>query len=142
MALREIFQRCLHRHTLFFSICNLSRLEQAVVGLVRDERVRQLAEILLQRAGDGVDVEVWVRDVVLPVLFEALLDDLDLAAAARFAVHALDVYATELDLVDAASYNGWDDAMFEFASFGEVRAKEDCLCVSWCSSSVLWFVPT
>lgn len=50
-------------------------------------------EILLERGGYSVDVEIWVRDVIVIGAFEAFLDLLDLRVAAGFAVNAFNVHA-------------------------------------------------
>lgn len=50
-------------------------------------------EILLERGGYGVDVEVWVRDVVVVGAFKAFFDLLDLCVTARLAVNTFNVHA-------------------------------------------------
>lgn len=50
-------------------------------------------EILLERGGYGVDVEVWVRNVIVVGAFEAFLDLQDLRVAAGFAVNAFNIHA-------------------------------------------------
>lgn len=69
--------------------------EEFVVDFVGDERVRQAAEVLLQRGRDGVDVEVGVGNVkvLLGRGFEAVFEYLDLAGTAGFAVDAFDVHS-------------------------------------------------
>lgn len=69
------------------------RLEQFVVDFEGDERGWKFVEVLLERGGYGVDVEVWVRDVIVVGAFEAFLDLLDLRVAAGFAVNAFNIHA-------------------------------------------------
>lgn len=61
-------------------------VEEFVVHVVGDERSREFAEVLLEGAGDGVDIKVRVRDVIVIGAFKAFFDLLDLAVAAGFAV--------------------------------------------------------
>lgn len=69
------------------------RLEQFVVDFEGDERGWKFVKVLLERGGYGVDIEVWVRDVVVVGAFEAFLDLLDLRVAAGFAVNAFNIHA-------------------------------------------------
>lgn len=69
------------------------RLEQSVVDVKGDEWGWKFVEILLERGGYGVDVEVWVGDVVVVGAFEAFLDLLDLCVAAGLAVNTFNVHA-------------------------------------------------
>lgn len=69
------------------------RLEQLVVDFKRDERGWKFVEILLECGGYGVNVKVWVRNVIVIGAFEAFLDLLDLRVAARFAVNAFNIHA-------------------------------------------------
>lgn len=76
---------------ILFDTCG--RLEQFVVDFKCDERGWKFVEILLERGSYGVDVEVWVRDVVVVGAFEAFLDLLDLCVAAGLAVNTFSVHA-------------------------------------------------
>lgn len=68
-------------------------LEEFIVDFVGDKRCGKLPKVLFEGGGDGVDIEVRVRDVVVVAAFKAFLDGLDLRVAAGFAVNAFDVHA-------------------------------------------------
>ena len=71
--------------------------EQFVVDIVGDERCGEFAKVLLESAGDGVDVEVRIRDVVIVGTFKAFFDPLNLAVASGFAIDSFEIHAYELD---------------------------------------------
>lgn len=109
------------------NVRQLAGFEERVVDVVGDEWCGQFAEVLLEGAGDGVDVEVWVGDVVAAgFLFEASLDGFYLAAAAGFAVDAFHVHAALFDFFDATGYDGRDEAFLEFAAELEIGAEKNC----------------
>ena len=70
-------------------------VEQAVVDFVGDERAGEAAEVLFERGGDGVDVEVGVGDVEIVGAFEAFFDLLDLRVTSGFSIDAFNVHAYE-----------------------------------------------
>lgn len=78
---------------IFFDTCG--RLEQFVIDFKGDEWGWKFVEILLERGGYGVNVEVWVRYVVVVGAFKAFLDLLDLCVAAGFAVNTFNVHTWE-----------------------------------------------
>lgn len=71
------------------------RVEQAVVDFVGDEGCGKAAEVLFERGGDGVDVEIWVGDVEFIAAFEAFSDVLDLRITSGLPVDAFNVHACE-----------------------------------------------
>ena len=82
---------------------------------------------MLQGAGDGVDVEVWVGDVVVARVFlEAGLDGFHLTAATGFAVDTFGIHAALLDFFNAAADDGGNKAVLEFAAEFKFRAEQDC----------------
>ena len=68
-------------------------LEKFIVDVVGDKWRGKLSEVLFEGGGDGVDIKIWIRDVIVVAAFEAFFDDLDLGIAARFAVDAFDIHA-------------------------------------------------
>lgn len=52
-------------------ILELHSIQKHVVNVICDERCWQPPEILLQCRRNGVDVQIWVRDVVVGVVLEA-----------------------------------------------------------------------
>lgn len=68
-------------------------LEEFIIDFVGDEWGGKLSEILFESRGDGVDIKVGVRDVVVVTAFEAFFDGLDLGVAARFTVDTFDIHA-------------------------------------------------
>lgn len=70
-------------------------VEQAVVDFVGDEGCGKAAEVLLERGGDGVDVEIWVGDVEFIAAFEAFSDVLDLRITSGFPIDAFNIHACE-----------------------------------------------
>ena len=68
-------------------------LEQLIVDVVGNERCGELSEVLLERGGDGVDVEVRVGDIKVVTAFKAFFDSLNLGVTTRFAVDAFDIHA-------------------------------------------------
>lgn len=85
----------------------LGRLDERVVVLVGEQRVRQLAEELLQQARNTVDVVEEVLRVAevegagLRLGVEHVLQLLDVGHAATLPVDALDAQAEEVDGLDA-----------------------------------------
>ena len=119
VAFGQITNRSLEREPTFLGILQTSRLQDAVIDVKRDERVRQLAEILLQTTGHGVDIEILIGNVVAAVALEAGLDLLHLPTAAGFAIYTFDVHAAELDFFDTARHKGGKDTLFVVAARSE-----------------------
>lgn len=67
--------------------------EEFVVNFISDQWRRKLPEVLFEGGGDGVNVEVGVRDVIVVATFKAFFDSLDLGIPAGLAVDALDIHA-------------------------------------------------
>ena len=60
-------------------IWDIGRVEELVIHFIRDEWHGKAAEILLEARGDGVDVQVRIREVkVIGCSLEPILDYLDL----------------------------------------------------------------
>lgn len=68
-------------------------LEEFIVDFVSDEWRRKLPKVLFESGGNGVDIEVGVRDVEVVAAFKAFFDSLDLGVPTRFAVDAFDVHS-------------------------------------------------
>lgn len=70
-------------------------VEQAVVDFVGDEWCGKAAEVLFERGGDGVDVEIWVGDVEFVAAFKAFPDVLNLRITSGLSVDAFNIHACE-----------------------------------------------
>ena len=68
-------------------------LEESIVDFVSDEWRGKLPKILFESGGNGVDIEVRVRDVEVVAAFKAFFDSLDLGVPTRFAVDAFNIHA-------------------------------------------------
>lgn len=95
VAWRKFVYGCSHERdaVIWILFDTGGRLEQFVVDFKGDEWGWKFVEILLERGGYGVDVEVWVRDVVVVGAFKAFLDLLDLCVTAGLAVNTFNVHA-------------------------------------------------
>ena len=81
-------------------------LEELVVDVVRDQWGWKFAEILLESAGDGVDIEIWIGNVEVVVTFEAFFDHLDLRVASGLAINAFEIHAYDMSVRSSEFYDG------------------------------------
>ena len=93
VAGRKVRDSRTHQSYTFECFGISGRLDEFVIDRKGDERCRQLAKVLLEGGSDGVDVKIWIRDVEVVSLDEAVTYDLNLSGAARFAVNPFEVHA-------------------------------------------------
>lgn len=89
----QVLDSLAHGSDSFFVVANLDGVQKLIVDLIRDQWGRESTEILLQKRGDSIDVEIWIRDIKVIASFEAFSDDLNLAVSSAFAIDAFHVHA-------------------------------------------------
>jgi hypothetical protein len=88
--------------------CQLTAgFHESIIELVCDERVWQVAEVLLQHTGNTAYIEVWAKLHVVSA-FKLILDLPHLSRTARFTIDTLIIHASHLDFLDAFLDDYWD----------------------------------
>lgn len=96
VARRQVLNSLAHGSDSFFVVNNLDRVQKLIVDLIRDQWGRESTEILLQKGGDSINVEIWIRDIKVIASFEAFSYDLNLTVSAAFAIYAFHVHACSM----------------------------------------------
>ena len=128
IRIRQIVDILMQRISPLILVLDPRRLDKPIIPDLREQRIRKIAEELLEQGRDGVDIvhegrgvaEVDLRGVVVKLGFKGV----DVRGCARKAVDALNVQAEGVDGKDALDYYHGHSGLVAFEQFLEAYAED------------------
>lgn len=122
MTRRQVLNNLLQRPNPRLLLVHGTRLDESIIDLVRNERIRQVPEILLENASDAANIQFDVELNVDSAL-KLVLNLAHLCGASRLAIDSLHIHTPHLNFLNTLHDDVGNAGSFEFNAGIEFAAK-------------------